>query len=126
MEAIAKNEIVAPVVARRQRLVGDEQVVQPARAGKADVVSRVEHGRRIAQKLARPLDGDRLQERLRRQPGPALEQVLEMGGREADMPGDRLDRRLVAVAGGDELDRAPDGGVVGALGRGVGNVEHGP
>ena len=69
----SEDEVVAPIVAGRQRLVGDEEVVQPARAGEADVIGRVEHGRRIAQKFARALDGDRLQERLRRQPGPALE-----------------------------------------------------
>src|SRR5271165_5708956 len=100
--------------------------MEPARAGEADVVSGVKHARRIAQKLARPLDGDRLEERLRRQPGPALEHVLEMGGREADMAGDRLDRRLVAIAFGDELDRALDGGVIRAGGRGVWHIEHGP
>ena len=125
MEAVGERQIVPPVVAGRQRFVGDEQVMQPARAGEADVVGGVEHGRRIAQELARPLDGDRLQERLRRQPGPALEDVLEVRGGEADMPGDRLDRRLLAIAGRDELDRALDRRVIRACARGIGNVEHG-
>ena len=125
MVAIAKNEIVASVVARGQRLMGDEEVMQPARAGEADVISRVEHARRIAQKRTRPLDGDRLQKRLRREPGPAFEDMLEVGGREADMAGDRLDRRLVAIAGGDEFERVLDGGVIAARGRGGWHIEHG-
>ena len=49
VEAISQRQIVAPVVAGRQRLVGDEQIVQPARAGEADVIGRVEHARRVAQ-----------------------------------------------------------------------------
>ena len=32
MEAVSQRQIVAPVVARGQSLVGDEQVMQPARA----------------------------------------------------------------------------------------------
>ncbi len=72
VEAVSERQIVAAIVARRQRLVGDEQVMQPARAGQADVIGRVEHARRIAQELPRPLDGDRLQERFRRQPAQRL------------------------------------------------------
>ena len=117
MEAISEDEIVAPVVARRQRLVGDEQVVQAARAGEADVISRVEHARRIAQQFPSALDGDRLQEGFGREAGPALEDVLEVRRRKADMACDRLDRRLIAIAPGDELDRALDSGVIGASGR---------
>ncbi len=124
MEAVSERQIVAPIVARSQRLVGDEQVMQPARAGKADVIGRVEHARRVAQEFPRALDGDGLQERLRRQPRPALENVLEVRSRKADMVGDRLDRRLIAIAPGDELDRALDDGVIGAGGRSAGNVEH--
>ena len=85
MEAISQRQVVATIVARGQRLMGDEQVMQPARAGKADVVGRVEHARRIAQEFARALDGDGLQKRLRRQPGPALENMLEVRSRKADM-----------------------------------------
>ena len=96
--------------------MGDEQVVQPAGAGEADVIGGVEHGRGIAQQFARALDGDRLQERLRRQPGPALEYKLEMRGGKADVFGDRLDRGLIAPARRDELDRALDGGIIGAEG----------
>ena len=48
MEAVSQRQIVAPVVAGGQRLVGDEQVMQPARAGKADVIGRVQDARRIA------------------------------------------------------------------------------
>ena len=83
MEAVSQRQIVATIIAGGQRLVGDEQVMQPARAGKADIVGRVEHARRIAQEFARPLDGDRLQKRFRRQARPALENMLKC---EAERP----------------------------------------
>ena len=88
-------------------------------------VGGIEHRRRIAQQFARPFDRDRLQERLRRQPRPPLEDVLEVRGGEAEVLGDRFDRRLLAVTGRDELDRALDGQVIRAGGRGGGNIEHG-
>ena len=103
VEAVAQREIVAAIVARRQPLVGDEQVVQPPRPRQADLVGRVEHGGGIAQQFARALDGDRLQERLRRQPRPALEHVLQMRGRQPHMIGDILDRGLLAPAPGDDI-----------------------
>ena len=126
VEAVGEFEVVAAIVAGRQRLMGDEQVVQPARPGQADVVGGVEHARRIAQQLARPLDRQRLQEGLRRQPGPALEHVLEVRRGETDMVGDRLDRRLVAPAGRDEFDRLAHDGVIGVgRDRDGGEIEHG-
>ena len=88
VEAVGEAQAVAAIVARRQRLMGDEEVVQPARPGKADVVGGVEHARRIAQQFARALDGDRLQKGLRRQPRPALEDVLKVRSGEADVVGD--------------------------------------
>ena len=51
VEAVAEHEVVAAVVARRQGFVGDEQVVQPARPGEADVIGRVQHARRGGQEL---------------------------------------------------------------------------
>ena len=80
MEAVARSQALAAGLpfARRHRLVGDEQVVQPAGAGQADFVGGVEHARRIAQQLARAVERHRLQEGLRRQPGPAAEQVMQL------------------------------------------------
>ena len=52
--------------------------------GQADLVGGVEHARRIAQQLARAVERDRLQEGFRRQPGPAAEQVVQFGRRDAD------------------------------------------
>ena len=125
VEAIGEAQPFAPIVARRQRLVGDEEVVQPARAGKTDVVGGVEHAGGVTQQFPRALDGDRLQERLRRQPRPALEDVLKVRGREADVRGDGLDRGLVAPARRNEFDRISDRGVVGAgIDGNVGHVEH--
>ena len=93
-------------VARRHRLVGDEEVVQAARAGQADLVGRVEHARRVGEERLGVVERDRLQEGLRRQPAPAPEEVVHMGGRQPDMGGDRLERGLVAPALGDEGDDA--------------------
>ena len=70
--------------ARRHRLVGDEQIVQAAGPGQPDLVGGVEHARGIAQQRARMIERDRLQEGLRRQAGPAAEQVMQLAGRHAD------------------------------------------
>ena len=52
-------------VARRHRLVGDEQVVQAARAREADLVGGVEHARRVGEQRLGVVERDRLQEGLR-------------------------------------------------------------
>ena len=98
MEAVGDRQAFAAGLpfAGRHRLVGDEQVVQPARAGQADLVGGVEHARGIAQQLARAVERQRLQERLRRQPGPAAEQVMQFGRRDAGGFGDLLDLGLRA------------------------------
>ena len=62
--------------ARRHRFMRHEQIVQPSRAGQADFISGVEYAGGIAQQLPRAVQRQRLQERLRRQPGPATEQVM--------------------------------------------------
>src|SRR5271166_5551300 len=92
MKAILKGQIVPPVVARRQRLVGHEKIMQPARTGEADVIGGVEYGRGIAQEFARALDGDRLQKGLGSEPRPALEHVLKVRRREPGLLGDLVDR----------------------------------
>ena len=114
MEAVGDRQALAAgfPFARRHRLVGDEQVVQPARAGEADLVGRVEHACRIAQQLARIVERDRLQEGLRRQPGPAAEQVMQLVRRDADGVRDLLDLGLGAPVFGDVGDRAAHDGVV--------------
>ena len=83
MEAVGDGEPFAAgfPFARRHRLVRDEQIVQPAGAGQADLVGGVEHARRGAQQLARVVERERLQERLRRQPAPAAEQMMQIGRR---------------------------------------------
>ncbi len=45
VEAIGEPQAVAPVVAGRHRIMGDEEVVQPAGPGQADVIGGVEHAR---------------------------------------------------------------------------------
>ena len=82
--------------ARRHRLVRDEQIVQPAGAGQADLVGRVEHAGRRAQQLARVVERQRLQEGLRRQPAPAAEQMMQIGGADAGGFRDGVDLGLRA------------------------------
>ena len=118
MEAVVDGQAFAAGLpfARRHRLVGDEQVVQPAGAGQADLVGGVEHARGIAQQLARAVERERLQERLRRQPGPAAEQMVQLGRRDAGGFGDLLDLRLRAPVASDVSDGAAHDVVVGGGG----------
>ena len=92
--------------ARRHRFVGDEQIVQPARAGQADLIGGVEHARRIAQQLPRAVERERLQERLRREPRPAAEQMMQLGRGDAGGFGDGFDLGLVAPMIADVSDGA--------------------
>src|SRR5262249_62045966 len=80
MEAVGELEAFAARLpfAGRHRLVGDEQVVQPAGAGEADLVARVEHARGVAQQLARMVERQRLYERLACQPAPAAEPMIPL------------------------------------------------
>ena len=91
----------------------DEQIVQPAWAGKADLVGRVEHARRIAQQLPRAVERERLQESLRRQPRPAAEQVVQFGWRDAGGFRDGFDLGLLAPMAADVADGAADDLVIG-------------
>ena len=103
----------------------DEQIVQPAGAGQADFVGRIEHACGIAQQLARAVERERLQKRLRRQPGPAPEQMMQLGGCDAGRFGDRLDLGLLAPMPADMRDGAAHDVVVvgGGLERaGIGNA----
>ena len=99
--------------AGRHRLMGDEQIVQPAGAGQADFVGGVEHACGIAQQLPRAVERQRLQERLRRQPGPAPEQMVQFGRRHAGGFGDGLDLGLLAPMAADMADGAAHHVVIG-------------
>ena len=114
VEAVAHGEPLAAclVGARRHRLVADEEIVQPAGAGEADLIGGVEHRGRISQKRAGVIQRQGLNEALGRQAGPAGEQALQGERLHADMGGDALQRRLLAPAPGDEGDRAADDLVV--------------
>jgi hypothetical protein len=117
MEAVVDDETFAAgfPFAGRHRLVGDEEVVQAAGTGKADLVARIEHARRIAQQAPRVVERDRLQERLRRQAGPAAEQVVQVCHRNADRVCDGFDFGLRAPLLRDEGDRIADDRVIFAL-----------
>ena len=103
VEAVADRQPFAAgfPFARRHRLVRDEQVVQPSRARQPDLIGGVEHARGIAQQCARAVERERLQKRLRRQPGPAAEQVMQFGRRDAGRFRDGLDLRLAAPMAAD-------------------------
>src|SRR5712691_11902685 len=58
------------------------------------------------------VEGDRLQEGLGGEPGPAAKQVMQVGGGGADRRGDFVDLRLLPPVLGDEGDCAPHHGVI--------------
>ncbi len=103
--------------------MGDEEVVQPARTRQADLVGGIEDGGGIGKQRARVVEGQRLQEALRRQAGPAGEQALEGERLEADMIGDALERRLVPPLPRNELDSAAHGFVIRHLAGGGFGIE---
>ena len=99
--------------ARRHRLVGDEQIVQPARARQADFVGGVEHARGIAQQLPRAVERQRLHKSLRGEPGPAAEQVMQLGRGDARRFGNGFDLGLLAPVLADIADGAAHHVVIG-------------
>ena len=81
--------------ARRHRLMGDEQIVQPARAGQPDfeaASSTLAESRSSSGAVER----QRLHEGLWRQPGPAAKQMVQFGRRDAGGFRHGFDRRLRA------------------------------
>ena len=118
MKAVGDGEAFAAGLpfARRHRFVGDEQIVQPAGAGQADLVGGVEHACRGTQQVARVAQRERLQEGLRRQPAPAAEQMMQVGRRDAGGVGDRLDLGLRAPIAADMGDGAAHHVVIGRRG----------
>ena len=114
MIAIVQREPFAAGLpfAGRHRLVGDEQVVQPARPGEPHFISSVEHGGGGAQQRARAVERDRLQEGFRRQARPAAEQMMQLGRGDADRVRDLLDLGLLAPLLRDEADGLADDVVV--------------
>jgi len=114
VEAVGHLQTVAAalVVARRHGLVRDEQIVQPAAAGQADLVGRVEHAGRASQQVACVVDGDRLYEFLGTEPAPALEQLLAMGRAEPEMRSQLVERWLLGPGLGQKGNGATDKRVV--------------
>ena len=87
--------------------MGDEQIVQPARAGKPGVQRGVEHAGGIAQQALGVIQRQRLHEGLWRETGPAAEQMVQFIGRDAGGIRHRFDGRLRAPVLRDESDGAP-------------------
>ena len=87
--------------------MGDEQIVQPARARQAGVERGVEHAGGIAQQALGMVERQRLHEGLWRQPGPAAEQMVQFVRRDAGGIRHRFDGRLRAPVLRDEGDGAP-------------------
>ena len=98
----------------------DEEIVQPAGPGKAHLVGRVEHGGGLLQQGARVIERDRLQEILRRHPGPAAEKMMQFGRADTGSFRDRFDLGLHAPVAANMSDGAADDFVIvsGALERG--------
>ena len=86
--------------------MGDEQVVQPARAREAGIEGRIEHAGGIAQQALGVIQRQRLHESLWCQPGPAAEQMVQFVRRHGGGVGHRLDGRLRTPVLRDESDGA--------------------
>ncbi len=84
--------------------MGHEQVVQPARTAQPDLVGGVEHAGGIAQQIARVIERQRGKEILRRQPGPAAEQMMQFGRRHLGSFRDGVDIGLLAPIAADMGD----------------------
>ena len=86
--------------------MGDEEIMQAAGAGQAHLIGGVEDARGLAQQASRMVKRERRHERLRRQSGPAAEQMVQLGGRDPAGIGNLPDVRLGAPVFGDEGDGA--------------------
>ena len=100
---------------RRHRFVGDEEIVQPSRPRETDLERGVEHAGGVPQQPAGMVEGERLQECLGRDPGPAAKQMVEIAGAHAGRCRDGLDFRLCTPALGDERNGAAHDFVVGGV-----------
>src|SRR5690349_19197634 len=96
--------------------MGDEQVVQPAGTGKANLVGRVEDACAVTQQVSRAVESEGLEERLWGEPGPAAEQVMKFGRRDAGGFGDLLDLGLRAPVALDMGDGAANDVIVSGRG----------
>ncbi len=114
MKAVAQHHAFAALLpfARRHRLMGDKQIMQPSRPGQTGIVGGIEHAGGIAQKTLGVIQRQRLHKVFRREAGPAAEQVMQFVGRQMCRVRHRLDGRLRAPLFGDEPDRAAHGVVV--------------
>ncbi len=92
--------------------MGDEQIVQPARARKPGVERGVEHAGGIAQEAPGVVKRQRLHESLWRQPSPAAKQMMQLVGGDAGGVRHRFDGRLRAPVLRDEGDGAAHGIIV--------------
>src|SRR5262245_544055 len=106
MKAIGHRQ---PAAARfpfagRHRFVGDEEIVQPARSGQADLERGIEHAGGVPQQSARVVERERLQEGLGRNARPAAEQTMQIVGAHPGRCRDGLDLRLGAPVLGEERD----------------------
>jgi hypothetical protein len=114
MKAVTDREAPAALLpfARRHGFMGDEQVVQPAGAGKAKLEACIEHIRRLMQDRAGMVERHRCKKVLGRQTAPAAEQIGKRArGRPCSL-GDRLDARLRVEVLRDKGDRPPHGLIV--------------
>ena len=114
MEAVGEREPFAAgfPFAGRHCLVGDEEVVQAAGAGEADLVACFEHARGFPQQAPRAVERECRHEFLRGQPCPAAKQVVQFVRGDAAGVGDRFDLGLATPVLRDEGDGATHDGIV--------------
>ena len=71
--------------------MGDEEIVQAAGSRQPDLIGGIEHACGLPQQLAGMVESESRDEFLRRQPGPAAEQMMQIVGVTCACAGDRLD-----------------------------------
>jgi hypothetical protein len=101
---------------RRHGLNVDKQVVQPPGAGKAGIVSGVEHAVRLAEQALGMFQGQELNEAFGTDPRPAPEQALEMELAQVHAFGDLAQFRLAMVVFFQEENGFFNSGVIFNLG----------
>ncbi len=123
MQAPADHQALAQrlELAGRQRIAGDEQIVQARGAGQAGIERRLEHAGIGGERPLGVRERDVLEKAFRADPGPALEDALEVERRQPGLLGHRLERGLLLAVLDDVAERGRDPGVVGhvASGRGL-------
>ena len=104
--------------------MGDEQIMQPAGARKTQFVARVKQWQIAGKQPLGVIEGNGLQKRLGRKPGPAGEQFLQLRRRLSNRIGERIEIGLILPVFGDQFDHPAHGLIVAVdVGVEIGHLE---